>query len=95
MFFLKYFEISLTSLGNLAGIGGGSLLNVMGLSTFLSYMFLLLLLTSLVFGVNLAVTLHQQEYSILNCKLLRFVDNIFCHMTKQFFDIVDIRHKMF
>ena len=64
LFFLKYFEISLISLGNLAGIRGESLLKVVGKSALL-LLLLLLIFTLLILRVNFAETLLLNEVLFL------------------------------
>jgi len=61
---LKYFNISLTSLGNLARIGGGSLLMLTSLSVFL-FSFLPVL-TGFILGVNLNETFCLKELLFLS-----------------------------
>ena len=62
--FLKNFEISLTSLGDLARMRGGSLLMLMGFSVF--SLSLLLVLTRLSFGMNFDETFCLKELLFLS-----------------------------
>jgi len=64
LFFLKNFEISLTSLGNLAEMGGGSLSILTGFSIF--SLSLLLVLTGLSFEVNFDKTFCLKELLFLS-----------------------------
>jgi len=64
LFFLKNFEISLTSLGNLAGMKRSSLLMLMDFSIF--FLSLLLVLTGLSLGVNFDRTFCLKELLFLS-----------------------------
>jgi len=76
LFFLKYFEISLISLGNLAGIRRESLLKVVGKSVLL-LLLLLLIFTSLILRVNFAETLLLNKVLFLSVirKLLQLMSH--------------------
>ena len=74
LFFLKNFEILLTSLGNLARIGRDSLEIEVGLSIFLFLLFLLLV-PLLIFGVNWAFTFHLKEWLLLSVISLSYSDS--------------------
>jgi len=63
---LKYFEISLTSLGVLAGMGGGSFLMLASLSKFFSSF--LSFLRGLTFRVYLKDIFYLKEFSFLLAK---------------------------
>jgi len=56
---LKYFNISLTSLGNFTGIGSGSLSTLVGLS--ISLLLFLPVLIRFTFGVNFVETFCLNE----------------------------------
>ena len=62
--FLKNLEISLTSLGDLAGIRGGSFLMLVGTTLFLLALFSLMIAFTL--GVNFNMTFYFEEFKLLS-----------------------------